>query len=171
MHRSVIRLIAIVSAVALVAPAANSSVRDDAHASMATRALRMPATAADSADVAGVVNAYHRALAAGDSVAAMTLLAPDAIIQESGSVETRSDYAGHHLPGDMRFAQALPGVRSAQRVVVVGDVAWSTSTSTTKGRYRDREINSAGAEMMVLTKDSGRWRIRAIHWSSRAVKG
>ncbi len=171
MHRSVIHLIAVVSAVALVAPSAQSSVRDDAHASMATRALSMSATATDSADVAGVVNAYHRALAAGDSTAAMTLLAPDAIIQESGSVETRSDYAGHHLPGDMRFAQALPGVRSAQRVVVVGDVAWSTSTSTTKGRYRDREINSAGAEMMVLTKDSGRWRIRAIHWSSRAVKG
>jgi ketosteroid isomerase-like protein len=170
MHRSVIQIIAVATAITICAPAAHASVRDDAHPSDSTRASRATATATDSADVAGVVNAYHRALAAGDSAAAMTLLAPDAIIQESGSVETRSDYAGHHLPGDMRFAQALPGVRSAQRVVVVGDVAWSTSTSVTKGRYRDRDINSAGAEMMVLTKDSGRWRIRAIHWSSRAVK-
>lgn len=170
MHRLIIQIIAVATAITLVAPAAHSSVRDGAYASIATRASRMPATATDSAEVAGVVNAYHRALAAGDSAAAMTLLAPDAIIQESGSVETRSDYAGHHLPGDMRFAQALPGVRSAQRVVVVGDVAWSTSTSVTKGKYRDRDINSVGAELMVLARVGGVWRIRAIHWSSRTPR-
>lgn len=167
MHRSVIHLIAAVGAIGLGAPAAHSVIRDAADA---PKAFGGPATATDSADVASVVNAYHRALASGDSAAAMALLAPDVIIQESGSVETRSEYAGHHLPGDMRFAQALPGVRSAQRVVVVGNVAWSTSTSVTKGRYRDREINSAGTEMMVLTRDAGRWRIRAIHWSTRAMK-
>ena len=170
MHRSVIHLITVVSAITLVAPAAHGSVRDNAHAFNATLASSTPDIAPDSADVAGVVNAYHRALAAGDSAAAMTLLAPDAIIQESGSVETRSEYAGHHLPGDMRFAKALPGVRSAQRVVVVGDVAWSTSTSVTKGKYRDRDINSVGAELMVLARVNGVWRIRAIHWSSRTPR-
>ena len=170
MQRSVIPLITVVSAIALGAPAAHSSVRDTAHALNATTAWSTPGTATDSADVAGVVSAYHRALAAGDSAAAMTLLAADVIIQESGSVETRGEYAGHHLPGDMRFAQALPGVRSAQRVVVVGDVAWSTSTSVTKGKYRDRRINSVGAELMVLTRVAGAWRIRAIHWSSRTPR-
>lgn len=170
MHRSVIHLITVVSAIVVGAPPAHGAVHDTAHASNATTAWRTHAMATDSADVAGVVNAYHRALAAGDSAAAMTLLAPDAIIQESGSVETRSEYAGHHLPGDMRFAQALPGVRSAQRVVVVGDAAWSTSTSVTKGKYRDRDINSVGAEVMVLARVGGVWRIRAIHWSSRTPR-
>ena len=165
-----IHLITVVSAITIGAPAAHCSVPDDAHAFNATKASGIPGTATDSADVAGVVNAYHRALAAGDSAAVMTLLAPDAIIQESGSVETRSEYAGHHLPGDMRFAQALPGVRSAQRVVVVGDVAWSTSTSVTKGKYRDRDINAVGAELMVLARVGGAWRIRAIHWSSRTPR-
>lgn len=170
MHRSLIHLMAVVSAVAVAASDAHSSVRDTARASGDSTASSMSGTATDSADVAGVVNAYHRALAAGDSAAVMTLLAPDAIIQESGSVETRSEYAGHHLPGDMRFAKALPGVRSAQRVVVVGDVAWSTSTSVTKGKYGDREINAVGAEMMVLARVGGVWRIRAIHWSSRTPR-
>jgi ketosteroid isomerase-like protein len=124
----------------------------------------------DSADVAQVVTAFHAALAAGDSVAAMALLSVDAVIQESGGVETRSDYEAHHLPGDIRFARALPGVRSAQRVVVVGDVAWSSSTSATKGTYRDRVINSVGAELMVLSRQAGAWRIRAIHWSSRTPR-
>ena len=126
--------------------------------------------ATDSSDVAATVQSFHAALQSGDSTAVMALLSPDVVIQESGGMETRDRYAGHHLPGDIAFAKALPGVRSAQRVVVTGTVAWSTSTSTTKGSYRDRQINSAGVEMMVLSKDSGRWRIRAIHWSSRAIR-
>ncbi len=170
MRCSVVHLITVVSAIVCVASPAHSSARVSAHVSNATTAWSTPGTATDSADVAGVVNAFHRALAAGDSAAAMALLAPDAIIQESGGVETRRDYAGHHLPGDIRFAQALPGVRSAQRVIVAGDVAWSTSTSTTKGRYRERDINSVGAEIMVLSRVGTVWRIRAIHWSSRTPR-
>jgi len=34
----------------------------------------------------------------------------------------------------------------------------------------DREMNSLGAELMILTRDDDRWMIRAIHWSSRAAR-
>ncbi len=169
MHYMTARIIAAVIAVGVATPVAGSA-RAVVAVIADTKQNTLPHVATDSADAAAVVTAFHRALAIGDSAAAMALLAPDAIIQESGSVETRSDYAGHHLPGDIRFAQALPGVRSPQRVSIVGDVAWSTSTSATKGRYRDREINSVGAELMVLSRASGTWRIRAIHWSSRTPK-
>lgn len=151
-----------VAASAVRAPAVNAGIRSNAN-------VTAPTTS-DSSDVAATVSAFHRALQEGDSVAALALLAPDVIIQESGGVETRSEYAGHHLAGDMRFAKALPGVRSAQRIVVVGDVAWSTSSSTTKGTYRERQINSLGAEMMILAKVGGTWQIRAIHWSSRTPR-
>lgn len=141
-----------------------------AEAYPSVSAPRTASLPTDSADVAATVQAFHAALQAGDSAAVMAMLAPDVVIQESGGMETRDHYAGHHLPGDIAFAKGLPGVRSAQRVVVTGDVAWSTSSSATKGTYRDRQINSVGAEMMVLSKEAGRWRIRAIHWSSRAVR-
>ena len=50
---------------------------------------------------------------------------------------------------------------------VAGDAAWVTSTSTTVGSFNGRAVNSTGAELMVLSKDTaGEWRIRAIHWSS-----
>ncbi len=124
----------------------------------------------DSTDVVGVVAAFHAALAAGDSAAALKLLAADVVIQESGGVESRADYAQHHLAGDIQFARAVPSVRSAVRVVIDGSVAWASSTSTTKGVYRDRTINSLGAELMVLTRTSGIWQIRAIHWSSRTPR-
>lgn len=164
------RILASAAAIVLSGTVAIAGRTPTAHAGVSAVANPVIRTATDSTDVAATVHAFHAALQAGDSAAAMNLLAPDVVIQESGAVESRSVYAGHHLPGDMRFAQALPGVRSAQRVVVAGDVAWSTSASTTKGTYRDRQVNSAGAELMILSRSNGVWRIRAIHWSSRALK-
>jgi len=124
-------------------------------------------TVGDSAAVAAVVDRYHRALESADSVAALALLATDAVILESGGVETREEYRSHHLPADIAFARAVKGVRGPIRVVVRGDVAWATSTSTAQGEFRGRAINSAGAELMVLTRTTAGWKINAIHWSSR----
>lgn len=125
------------------------------------------AQSADSAAVASTIHAFHAALATGDSLAALRLLAPDAVILESGAMESRSEYRSHHLPADIGYARAVPSVRSEVTVTVVGDVAWASSTSTTKGSVRDRPVDSAGAELMVLTRTGDGWRIRAIHWSSR----
>jgi uncharacterized GH25 family protein/ketosteroid isomerase-like protein len=121
----------------------------------------------DSAAVAGVIDSYHRALAAGDTTAVLRLLASDAIILESGGLETRAEYLSHHLPGDIAFARGVPRERSGIRVRVSDNTAWATSTSTAVGEYRGREINSQGAELIVLTRESDGWKIRAIHWSAR----
>jgi uncharacterized GH25 family protein/ketosteroid isomerase-like protein len=122
----------------------------------------------DSAAVAEVVHRFHGALESGDSATALSLLAEDAVIQESGGVETRAEYRGHHLPGDIEFARAVRSERGPVRVRVAGDAAWASSTSTTQGEFRGRAINSAGAELMVLVRTPQGWRIAAIHWSSRA---
>ena len=118
--------------------------------------------------VADVVHRYHRALAAGDSAAALALLAPDAVILESGGMETQAEYRSHHLPADIELARAVRSERGDVRVWVSGDAAWAVSTSTTQGEFRGRQINSAGAELMVLMRTREGWRIAAIHWSSRA---
>jgi ketosteroid isomerase-like protein len=114
------------------------------------------------------VDRYHRALESADSVGALALLASDAVILESGGVETREEYRSHHLPADIAFVRAVTGVRSPIRVVVRGDVAWATSTTTAQGDFRGRPVNSAGAELMVLTRTTDGWKINAIHWSSRS---
>jgi len=122
----------------------------------------------DSTDVVAAVHRYHAALASGDSVAVAALLAPGAVILESGGVETRAQYLGGHLRGDIAFAQGVPSERGAVAVTVRGDVAWAASTSTTKGEYRGRAVNSVGAELMVLVRTGQGWQIAAIHWSSRS---
>jgi ketosteroid isomerase-like protein len=121
----------------------------------------------DSAAVVAVVSKYHAALAAGDSVGALALLADDAVILESGAVETRAEYRSHHLPGDISFAKSIKSERAAVHVRIRGDVAWTTGTSTTQGETNGRTINSTGAELMVLVRTPQGWKISAIHWSSR----
>ena len=65
------------------------------------------AIADDSADVTTTVAEFHAALKRGDGASAMKLLAPDAVILESGFAETRAEYEAHHLPEDIRFAQTV----------------------------------------------------------------
>ena len=129
--------------------------------------------AAQSAEAAviAVVDSYHAALAGGDSTTALSLLAEDVTILESGGVEDKEHYRSGHLAGDMRFAQAVPRVRDAVTVRMMGDVAWAWSTNVAEGRMGEREINTQGAELMVLARVDGRWMIKAIHWSSRQRRG
>ena len=121
----------------------------------------------DSAAVAGVIAKYHEAMAAGDSAAALALLADDVVILESGAVETRAEYRSHHLATDIGFAKAIKSQRGPVLVRIRGDVAWASSTSTTQGEMNGRAINSMSAELMVLVRMAQGWKISAIHWSSR----
>ena len=127
-----------------------------------------PVAAQDSLDVANVVHAYDRALRTGDSATALALLTDDAVVLESGGMETREEYRSHHLPSDIEYARAVQATQSPLRVKVLGDVAWVASTSVAQGQFRGRPINSLGAELMVLSRGAGGWKIAAIHWSSRA---
>lgn len=130
-----------------------------------TRAARQ---GGDSAAVVHTVARFHAALASGDSATALGLLAEDVVILETGGVETKAQYRSGHLNGDMAYAKAVPSTRTVTGVHVRGDAAWVTSTSITQGEYRDRQVNSQGAELAVLAREGGAWKIKAIHWSSRA---
>ncbi len=126
-------------------------------------------SSADSASVVAVVERLHTALARGDSAAVLALLAPDIVILESGAMERRDDYRRHHLAADIEFSRAIPAVHTVASVVVHGDAAWVSSTSVTQGTFKERAINSAGSELIVLARTDARtpWQIRAVHWSSR----
>lgn len=127
-----------------------------------------PLAAQESAEVAAVVRAFHAALVRGDSAAALALLADDATILESGARETKAEYRAHHLPADIAFVQAVRGEPVTPDVTVVGDAAWASSTSASRGEYKGRAVDAVGAELMVLSRTGEGWRIRAIHWSSRS---
>jgi uncharacterized protein (TIGR02246 family) len=121
----------------------------------------------DSAAVVAVITKYHEALAAADSATALALLTEDAVILESGGVETREEYRSHHLPADINHARSTHSQRSHVRVRVHHDMAWTAYSIATERDPNGRVINSTGAEMMVLVRTPEGWKISAIHWSSR----
>jgi ketosteroid isomerase-like protein len=124
-------------------------------------------TDVDSIAVAKVVSDFHHALSSGDSTGALRLLSGDAVILESGGVESRAEYRSHHLPADIEFAKAVASNRGPLQVSVKGNVAWTAATNMTKGKFKGKAVDSTGAESMILTRDTAGWRIRSIHWSSR----
>jgi ketosteroid isomerase-like protein len=123
--------------------------------------------AADSAAVVATVERFHALLARADSAAAVRLLAPDLTVLESGDVESRSEYLAHHLGADMAFAKAVASDRKLVGFAQEGNVAWTTTATVSRGQFRDRKIDSRGAELIVLTRSGSGWIIRSIHWSSR----
>jgi nucleoid-associated protein YgaU len=116
------------------------------------------------ADVTAVVDAFYGAVASGHPDDAMRLIAPDAVFVESGKIETRAEYEANHLPADIEFESQVKAVRGPARVTFDGrDTAWVISRAEYDEGNPEKYINT---QLMILTRDSGDWRIRSISWSS-----
>ena len=89
------------------------------------------------------------------------------IYESGGAVRSLEEYAGLHIVGDMAFVAAMERLTTDRKVFDLGDYAVVTSMGTTKGTFREREMDLLGTETMVLEKRGGNWLIIHIHWSSR----
>lgn len=117
------------------------------------------------------VAAFHAALVAGDKVKVTELMAPDALIYESGYVEASfAEYAGHHLGEDMAFAKTSSRKVLKQAERTEGKLAIVTQETETTGTTNGKALYVFGTETSVLEKQDGKWRIVHVHWSSRKAK-
>lgn len=124
-----------------------------------------------AAPAVAVVDAFHVALGSGDPEAVLSLLTEDIIVLEEGGAErSRQEYAGHHLPADMTFAAATTTEVTRRAAWVEGEVAWVLTEGRTTGAFNGRPVDRLTAETMILHRDGDGWRIRHIHWSSRATR-
>lgn len=120
---------------------------------------------------AKVVDAFHAALARGETTAALALLADDAVIYESGGVERgKAEYASHHLEADAAFSKAVPSRVTRRTGAADGTVAWLLTEGRTTGTYKDRPVDRVTTETAMLRRVGGTWRITHFHWSSAAAK-
>jgi ketosteroid isomerase-like protein len=118
---------------------------------------------------AAIVDAFHAALRRGDTDAAQSHLAHDALIYEAGGVERgKQEYAAHHLGADAAFAQAVPATVTRRAGEAVGDIAWIATEGRTAGIYTGKTVDRVTTETMVLRREGEAWKIVHIHWSSAA---
>ncbi len=132
-------------------------------------AAKVGAVAPSARPAAAVVEAFHAALRRGDTKAALSHLAENALIYEAGGVERgRQEYAAHHLGADAAFAQAVPGTITRRAGEAVGNIAWIATEGRTTGTYKDKAVDRVTSETMVLRRQGKAWKIVHIHWSSAA---
>ncbi len=132
----------------------------------------VPAAQAQESGPVDVVRAFHAALEAGDSAAAIDLLAPDVVVLEAGGVEaSRDEYASRHLRSDIGFVSSVTREVTREFSGMEGEVAWVLGEAHTRGTYRGRAVDSFVAETMILKRTPAGWRIVHIHWSSRRAPG
>jgi hypothetical protein len=93
-------------------------------------------------------------------------LHPDAAIYEAGHAETTEQYRSGHLRSDIEFSQAVPSETLREDQVVTPDLVLLLRESRSRGRFREREIDTGGVETLVLVPTPEGWKIRHIHWSS-----
>lgn len=113
------------------------------------------------------VQAFHEAMAAGDSTRAMARLDEAVTIQDGGRLVSREAYVRR------RAARTVAPVRAALnnwRVQRSGDVAWVTVTVHGADSLTGSNGDAEGEELVVLERRDGKWRIVALHTSAtRAV--
>lgn len=119
-----------------------------------------------------VVDAFHAALKANDTSAALKLLSVSVSIFEQGFVDqTRADYAGAHIAADAAFASTDLQVLE-RRIIWLGDNAACVISKThTQGNFQGHPIDLIGTETMVLQRSGNSWTIEHIHWSAHPGEG
>jgi ketosteroid isomerase-like protein len=127
-----------------------------------------PASGQDDADPAAVAERFYAALAAADRLTVEELLLDESLVLESGGIETREEYFGHHFSADAAFLAAVRREPGERIVRESGDVAWVSSTSRLHGLVGTRPVDVDSAELLVLRRTPAGWRVAAVHWSSRS---
>lgn len=156
-------------ALAVALSASGNALAHDPKRDAATTDAAAPAEDPRLREAARIVDAFHAALARGDTAAAARLLTDDALIFEHGRAErSKAEYAGHHLPSDAAYAQATRHETTRRGGRVTGDLAYVVSEGRTTGRFRDKDVDQVSVETMVLTRVGDDWKITHVHWSSRA---
>lgn len=132
------------------------------------RAQDAPAAAAvKSPGPVEVVDLFHQSLKEGYTEKALQQLAPDALVFETGFVEsTRDRYAAGHVQEDARFASGTQRKLLKRETWQEGEMAGVLSLVDVDGDFGGKKIALEQTETMILRRSEGVWRIAHVHWSA-----
>ncbi|MTI88493.1 MAG: nuclear transport factor 2 family protein [Balneolaceae bacterium] len=117
-----------------------------------------------------VLNRFQQAIVDNNTELASSLLHDEALILESGGMETKSEYLSHHFHSDGKFLSAMERKVISREAAQEGSTIWVSTVSEMKGTYNDRDIAVNSAELAVLVSTDEGWKISALHWSSRSSR-
>lgn len=115
-----------------------------------------------------VVDAFHAALRAKDTAAALSLLDRGLVVFEFGAIDpTAETYALAHLPSDIDVAAATQWKLQTRRVGGEGNERWVLSSYHVSGAQPDgTPIDQTLLETAILRRSGDSFRIVHLHWST-----
>lgn len=130
------------------------------------------ARADEVAEIRGFLEAYDRAFVAKDLERLAAFYHAEVTIFEGGGVNRGwADYRDHHLGPELAEFQGLEFSHAEVTPRLLGSdgrAAYVTSEYRLRARIKEREVDAAGLETLVLVRDEkGAWKIRHSHTSSR----
>jgi uncharacterized protein (TIGR02246 family) len=122
--------------------------------------------------VGNIVEAYHKAFEQRDVEGLRRLFAEDLLVFESGGVDRgREAYLTHHLGPELKELSAWTTSGMDMKIEAQESLAVATCAFIYEATLASGKASKGKAtETLVLAKEGGQWRIRHIHWSSRAIK-
>lgn len=116
----------------------------------------------------GVWDGFHVAIIKADRAAAVSALANDVQIYESGFVErSRDEYLSQHFAEDAKFAKTVTRKVLKHEEKIAESMALIMEETETSGSYEGKPVKMIGLETVILRLNGGTWQIVHIHWSSR----
>ena len=138
-----------------------------AHPTAVAASNELISVDAPARPAAAEVDNFHAALKRGDGKAALALLDDKLVVFESGGAElSKAEYQAMHLYADMEFTKAVEEITTRRSGHASGNIAWVETEGRTSGKFRDKDVDRATTETMILKRRGGAWRIVHIHWSS-----
>lgn len=118
-------------------------------------------------DPVATVNVFRGALQDGNVAQALSLLAPEVLIYESGGEEkSRDEYAATHLKADIKHLAAYYVDTLTQTSREHEGLACVTTRSRYLSKSADPRPAQFGTETIVLRRLATGWQIVHVHWSS-----
>ncbi len=137
-------------------------------ASMAIANLQADSTENDDRTAVEVADQLSSAIGSGDIDTLRSLLSPEVLIFEAGGVESSlAEYESHHMKSDMAFMASMEREVLSRQVIHSGNAAIVMTRSRLSGHYKEKDMDLASAETLVMERSEDGWKIQHIHWSSR----
>jgi hypothetical protein len=116
------------------------------------------------------IDRYRAALIAGDIGSTSELLTLGSIVLIDGELVFAKDFLANRPVRDRKHPCVIATNPNFYTIAYLGEVKLMTSTFSLVTAVGDWTLNISCAETVVFHKESGKWLIRAIHWSSNAAK-
>jgi|GEM_PF-307712 len=130
----------------------------------AQRAVELPD------DPVTAVDEFHQALAGGNGEVALALLHDKATLLEEGQVQSKQEYAEHHLGEDMKFMAQAQSERLSREQRVEGRQATVTTRNHLTGTYEGTPVDVVLDETVSLYQTGNGWIITHVQWSPEPKK-